>query len=154
MRYLESPDTPLDILETEKSQISGLVTQLILHLIMNGPGNHDAAWAGEFLRAGCNIDAVSVDIVTFGDDFADIHRHPQQQSVVGIRRRLGQMVLRAEREADRVSRVLELEKQAVARTFYDLAATGDNARLDNACSHRHPALMCAGFIAPHKPGVA
>jgi len=54
---------------------------MILHLIVNGPGNHDPARAGEFLKPGCYIDSVPVDVVTLGDDVADICRHPQLQRV-------------------------------------------------------------------------
>ena len=85
MRYLERPDTALDILECEKPKLGGLVTQPILHLIMDGSGNHNSTRAGEFLEPGCNIDPVPVDVALFNDNVADICRHPQLQRIASAR---------------------------------------------------------------------
>nr|WP_246229569.1 hypothetical protein [Bradyrhizobium cytisi] len=85
MRDLECPDAPLDILERQEAQLCGLIAQMILHLIVDGPRNHDPAGASEFLKSGRNIDAVPVDIVVLGDDVADIGGHPYLQRVAPIR---------------------------------------------------------------------
>src|SRR5262249_60453029 len=64
------------------------------------------------------------------------------------------MALRAECEANRVNRILEHEKQAVAGALDHLALARSDAWLNDVRSHRHPSLMRTCLVASHEPGIS
>src|SRR5262249_208509 len=64
------------------------------------------------------------------------------------------MALRAECEANRVNRILEHEKQAVAGALDHLAPARSDAWLNDVRSHRHPSLMRTCLVASHEPRIS
>src|SRR5215510_15529420 len=89
MGNLECAYAMLDIFESEESEVGGLIVQPLPYPIMNVPGDHDAVGTGILLQPGCNIHAVTVNVIAFGDDISHIDGHTELEGFPIILRSSG-----------------------------------------------------------------
>jgi hypothetical protein len=125
-------------------------------VVIGGARDQDAAWLGQCLQAGRDIDAVSIKVGAFDDNIAEIDADPQQHLVVigcrGIGRR--HALLQLDGAGDRMDGAAELDQHAVAHYLDNAAAVLGHQRLEDLLAPPLQLRQRPGLIQLHEPAVA
>src|SRR5262249_39964183 len=129
---------------------------LALHLTENRLGHEDAAWLGQGLDPGCNIDAIAIEIIALDHDIAEIDSDAKHDPAIlrEIRVCGRHCFLKLERTFHGMDGAGELDNRAIADEFHDPAAIALNDRLQDLAPPRLEDAERAGLVAFHQPAVA
>ena len=118
-----------DVLDLVFAEVMELSLDAVAHLAECVFGQHDAAGLGQRLQPCCDVDPVSVNVVTFHYDVADMHpdAKPQRLLVFGH-----PLPLPAERAFHGVDDAGELSEIAIPHALDDAAPVAGDGRFDDA----------------------
>jgi hypothetical protein len=86
-------------------------------VVVDRPRDQDAAWLGELLQAGGDVDAVAVDVLAVDDHVAEVDADAERKPVLGRQGgvALAQGLLDADSAGQRLDDAREVGQHAVAR---------------------------------------
>jgi hypothetical protein len=125
-------------------------------LIVDIARNADPARLGQSFEAGSNVDAVSIDVVAFDDDVADVDADPKGEALL---RRPGSLVL-GESPLDlgggqhSAYSARELDQHPVSGRLDDTTFLAGHRRLEQLFAYRLEPGVRARFVGFHQPAVA
>ena len=150
-----STDRPGDVLETLLANIVKFDVDLAAHLAERVFRDADAAGLGNALEPGCDIDAVTENVVGLDQHVAEMHANAHIHSAIvgdpgiAIRHQLLQRNRTLHRTDDRA----EFDQCAVAGSLDDAPAMLGDQRGGGSAMFAQ-CLCRAGLICPHQPAVA
>ncbi len=121
------------VLELLFAQIGKLDRDLSANLIVSRRRYADAAGFGDTLKPGCNVDAVSKNILALDEDVAEVDPHPKQHAPIpgDAVIALGHSGLHRDGALHRVDYRRKLDQQTIARGLYDTTAMLRHQRIGN-----------------------
>src|SRR6516225_2840961 len=117
-------DRPGDVLDLLFAHVLKRYGKLVAHLIAYHPADADAAWFGQGLKAGRDVDTVAEDIVVVDHDIAEIDADAEIDAALGRHADAarGDLTLYLDRAANRIDYARKFAKQTIARGVDDTAA--------------------------------
>ena len=118
-------DRSADVLEALRAEILEIEIDLVDDLVVDDPGNINAAGLGERLDPRRDVDAVAEDVAALGDDVAEIDPDAHRDALL-VRQRLVPLRGTASRiaggAARRLDHAVELDQHQFAGPLEDVAA--------------------------------
>ena len=141
-----------DILDAMVAKRAVVEIELVFDLLVNGLRDANGARLRERLEPGCDVDAVTENVIAVDDDVAEIDADAQLETAL---RRDGvvegaRSSLHLDGAVQRIDDAGEIRQQAVARRADDPPVMRRNQRVDGAAELAQR-LMGACFILAHQP---
>jgi len=151
---LEEADRRGNVLQPPFADFLEADSDFAAHLVAHLGGNTYAARLCVLLQACCQVDAISIEVLSLDDDIAEIdadaHGRASVERCFGSRFR--QSLLERHRALDGIDRAGELDQHAVAHDLEDAAAVTCDERLQ-CLALRPDGGNCARLVLLHQPGV-
>ena len=151
----EDPHRPGDVLDRPFAQIFQHDLQLVAHRIAHGARDEDRARFGDALQPRRNVDPVSVDVVAFDDDVAQVDADAELDAAVFGRGAVavGHAGLDRDGAAHGLDRAGEIHQQAVAGALDDASLVHGDARLDELAKMLLEPAKRAFLVVAHEPAI-
>ncbi len=139
-------------MQIEVAEIHSADQRIAADLFRHAAGHCDAAGLGVGLQAGSDVYRITVNVVAFDDDVADVqpHAHADTLGRRFFRFGRGNGALHFHCAGDCRTRVLENCQESVARVLDQGAAIGSNARLKHQRAQAHESRVRATFVRRHQ----
>jgi len=152
----KSTDRACDVLDLDLAQIVENEIELVSNLVARRARKADSTGVSEALKAGRDIDPVTVDVVALNDHIAKIDANAKFDALVfrHILVALGHATLDRHGAFDRVHDAGELDQRAVAHQLDDAPSMLSDGWIDELLTKCLEARERSRLVGPNEPAVA
>ena len=127
---------------------------LVPDVVEGGSGNPDATRFRDAFEAGCDIDAVAIEIAALDHDIAEIDADAQHDATIlgQITIRRGHALLQLDRALHGVDRAAELDQHTIAGDLEDAALVPGDQRLQHLLASRLERGQRTGLVLAPSAG--
>ena len=138
------------------AKILELKVELRLDVLVDRRGQADAAGIGQRFKAGGNIDAVAINVVTLDDHVAEVDADPKLDALGLWLRRAAHyhFPLNSRSAGYGVHDTIKFHQRSIAHQLDDAAAMLGDQRLQDRCTSSLDRGVRAGLVRLHQAAVA